>query len=74
MGSNCINRYPATSIVFINKIRESEKASTNQAKILGINWDIESDILVYMKSINPLYQLNEECFVYYVQFTIHSVL
>ena len=26
----------------LNKIPESEKTSTNQAKILGINWDIES--------------------------------
>ena len=29
----------------LNKIPESEKPSRNQAKILGINWDIESDDL-----------------------------
>ena len=29
----------------LNKIPESEKASTNQTKILGINWGIESDNL-----------------------------
>ena len=29
----------------LNKIPESEKSSRNQAKILGINWDIESDDL-----------------------------
>ena len=29
----------------LNKIPESEKPSRNQTKILGINWDIESDDL-----------------------------
>ena len=29
----------------LNKIPKSEKGSTNHAKILGINWDIESDDL-----------------------------
>ena len=35
----------------LNKYPESEKASTNEVKILGINWDIESDNLT-LRGIN----------------------
>ena len=38
-----LHKWISNNEYLLNKISESEKASTNQAKILGINWDIESD-------------------------------
>ena len=38
-----LNKWISNNEYLLNKYPESEKASTNEAKILGINWDIESD-------------------------------
>ena len=40
-----LHKWISNNEYLLYKIPESEKASTNQAKILGINWDIESDNL-----------------------------
>ena len=40
-----LHKWISKNAYLLNKIPESENASTNQAKILGINWDIESDNL-----------------------------
>ena len=40
-----LHKWTSNNGYLLNKILESEKASTNQVKILGINWDIESDNL-----------------------------
>ena len=40
-----LHKWISNNAYLLNKIPESEKASTNQAKILRINWDIESDNL-----------------------------
>ena len=69
-----LHKWISNNEYLLNKFTESEKASTNKAKILEIIGTQKVVTLVYVKSINPLYLPNEECLVYYVQFTIHSVL
>ena len=46
-----LHKWISSNEYLLNKIPESEKVSTNQAKILGINWDIESDNLT-LREIN----------------------
>ena len=38
-----LNKWISNNEYLLNKYPESEKASTNEAETLGINWDIESD-------------------------------
>ena len=40
-----LHKWISCNEYLVNKIPESEKPSRNQAKILGINWNIESDDL-----------------------------
>ena len=69
-----LHKWISNNEYLLNKIPESEKASTNQAKILGINWDIESDDLG-LREINKSFiptkrgVLSVLCSIY-----IHSVL
>ena len=51
-----LHKWISNNEYFLNKTPGSGKASTNQAKMLGINWDIESDNLglrVINKSFKP---------------------
>ena len=69
-----LHKWISNNEYLLNKIPESEKVSTNQAKMLGINWDIESDNLSLYGINKSFIPTNEEYLVYYVQYTIHSIL
>ena len=58
----------------LNKIPELEKASTNQTKILGINWDIESDNLSLREINKSFIPTKRGVFSVFCSITIHSVL
>ena len=46
-----LHKWISNNEYLLNKIPESEKAPTNHAKILGVNWDIESNNLI-LREIN----------------------
>ena len=69
-----LHKWISNNKYLLHKIPESEKASTKQAKILGIDWDIESDN-VSLREINKSFiSTKQGVLSVYVQFTIHSVL
>ena len=51
-----LHKWISNNEFLLNNIPESEKPSTNQAKILGINWNIESDHLS-LREINKSFML-----------------